>query len=143
VRCGIVRCTDFEIQIKDRSLKLAKPWELRGFVGTWPAFKHAVLYEVKPSGGGLLPTMVKTSGTEAVGAFQKRVAVKRLAVERQVAERVGSLKGYAAESKVLQGLGQRFNRFRGRHADPKLDASEPLAHESSGASPEIPAETEF
>ena len=38
-------------------------WELRGFMGTWEAFKYAVLYDVST---GLLPTMVKLTGKEAV-----------------------------------------------------------------------------
>lgn len=158
MRCGLVRCSNFELHVKDRRLALAQPWALRGFVGTWAALKHAVLYEVKPVGqGGLLPTFVKVGGAEVVGAFRGRVAEKRLAVKLQVAARVGTLKGFAAESKVLQGLGQRINRFRGKPlADPKLDlqlppplreASSPgltvQAPVSDGRTTEIPPETDF
>jgi len=155
-----VRCTHFELHVKDRMLKLATPWELRGFVGTWPAFKHAVLYEVRAdlSACGLLPTFVKVGGAEVVGAFRERVAEKRLAVKLGVAARVGTLKGFAAESKVWQGLGQRFNRFRGKQPDPKLDLQPQLQPElrepsspelavqalvGDGHSTGIPPETDF
>jgi len=156
VRCGLVKCSNFEVLIKlgggrERSFKLGggggggsgdsqnteeeqggheeeeeesatvapstsssqpaptavsrrgllhpspQAWELRAFVGTYAAFKHAVMFEMRPAHLGILPCMLKDSGKEIV------------------LETVANLKGKVFEKSA--GLRNRVEQVRGKQAE--------------------------